>query len=140
MAIAGTAPQHEEEIGGKVRHLRLRNGEIERFEAQYAPFGIFELWDQLAGRRAPPQARHVRDLVALALVGGGMSDRAADELVAALPPTENFRLRGIAFRTLGLAFFPVEAEPAKKPDGSPNPDSSDPPVTTPEPVSETSSG
>jgi len=139
MAIAGTAPQHEEEVGGKVRRLALRNGEIERFEAQYAPFGVFELWDQLTGRRSPPQARHIRDLVALALVGGGMSDRAADELVASLPPSENFSLHGIAFRALGGAFFPVEVEAAKKSDGSHSPGSSDPVDMMPEAESETSS-
>lgn len=139
MGIMGTAPQHEEEVGGQVRRLALRNGEIERFEAQYTPFGVFELWDQLTGRRNPPQARHVRDLVALALVGGGMSDRAADELVASLPPSQNFALRGIAFRALGTAFLPVEAEDAKKPDGSHSPGSSDPGDTMPEAESETSS-
>lgn len=126
MAIAGTAISHEEEIGGQRRRLRLRNGEIERFEAQYAPFGVFELWDQLCDRRSPPQVRHVRDLVALALVGGGMSDTAADDLVASLPPSENFALHGVAFRALGSAFLPVETFSVKKPDGSPEVGTDDP--------------
>lgn len=104
MAIAGSGA-HEEEIGGRARRLVLRNGEIERFEQQYDT-GIFALWDQLFGRGPAPQVRHVRDLVALALVGGGMSDRAADDLVASLPPAENLRLRAIAQRALGLAFLP----------------------------------
>lgn len=119
MAIAATAA-HEEEIGGQRRRLLLRNGEIERFEAQYAPFGLFGLCAQFMGRGGEPQVRHVRDLVALALVGGGMSDRAADDLIASLPPSENFRLREIAQRVLGVAFFPAVLGEAdkKKPAGS----------------------
>lgn len=106
---------YEEEIGGARRRLLLRNGEIERFEVQYAPFGVFELWDQLFGRGAQPQVRHVRDLVALALVGGGMTDRAADDLMASLPPSENLALRGVAQRLLGVTFVPsVTDKPAKK--------------------------
>ncbi|SDE98645.1 Phage tail tube protein, GTA-gp10, partial [Salipiger thiooxidans] len=112
------------------RRLLLRNREIERFEAQY-DVGIFELWDQLFGRGGrAPQARHIRDLVALALVGGGMSDRAAEDLVAELPPSENMRLRQIAQRVLGVAFIPaVLGEGKKKVDGS-GADESAPPATT----------
>jgi hypothetical protein len=105
MAIAGTSA-YEEEIGGVSRRLCLRNGEIERFEIQYFPFGAFELWDQLIGRGIQPQVRHVRDIVALGLVGGGMSDRAADDLVASLPPSENLHLRSVAQRLLGVTFIP----------------------------------
>lgn len=119
MSIARTGA-YEEEIGGIRRRLCLRNGEIERFEAQYAPFGIFELWDQLFGRGPAPQVRHVRDLVALGLVGGGMSDRAADDLVAALPPSENLALRQIAQRLLGVTFVPgvLDVPPKKSAAGS----------------------
>lgn len=114
MAIAQTGG-HEEEIGGTRRRLLLRNGEIERFEIQYAPFGIFQLWDQLFGHGQQPQVRHVRDLVALALVGGGMTDRGADDLLASLPPSENLALRGIAQRVLGVTFIPaVLDKPSKK--------------------------
>ncbi|MBN8189282.1 gene transfer agent family protein [Salipiger thiooxidans] len=129
MSIAQTGA-YEEEVGGKSRRLLLRNREIERFEAQY-DVGIFELWDQLFGRGGrAPQARHVRDLVALALVGGGMSDRAAEDLVADLPPSENMRLRQIAQRVLGVAFIPaVLGEDKKKADGS-GADASAPPATT----------
>jgi hypothetical protein len=132
---------HEEEIGGVRRRLLLRNGEIERFEAQYAPFGIFALWDQLFGRGQAPQVRHVRDIVALGLVGGGMSDRAADDLVAGLPPSENLALREAARRLLGVTFMPdvLDGRPRKKRAGSAN--ASDAPSqqdTTPPPASETS--
>jgi hypothetical protein len=130
MAITGTAA-YAEEIGGKSRRLILRNGEIERFEVQYAPFGIFGLWDQLFGRGAAPQVRHVRDLVALGLVGGGMGDAQADALVASLPPSENPRLRAIAQRLLGVTFLPEAlGEAGKKPDGS-VPESGADPTATP---------
>lgn len=116
MAVAGTDPVLTETICGQDRRLLLRNGEIERFEAQYAPFGIFELFDQLFGRGPAPQVRHVRDLIALGLIGGGMSDRAADDLVASLPPAENLRLRETAQRLMGVTFFPaVLDEKPKKP-------------------------
>lgn len=114
MAISGSAPGYEEAIGGARRRLLLRNGEIERFEVQHAPFGIFSLWDQLFGRGDPPQVRHVRDLVALGLVGGGMSDRDADDLIASLGPAENLALRATAQRLLGVTFLPAVLKPATK--------------------------
>lgn len=111
---------YEERVGGEFRRLVLRNGEIERFEEQH-DLGIFEVWDQLFGRgERGPQARHVRDLIALALVGGGMSDRAADELVASLPPSENLVLRETVKRVLGVTFLPAVLDHSKKKEaGSP---------------------
>jgi hypothetical protein len=140
MAISGTAAAYEEDIGGQTRRLLLRNGEIERFEVQYAPFGIFALWEQLFGRGDQPQVRHVRDLIALGLVGGGMKDREADELVASLPPSENLALRQIAQRLLGVTFMPAVAERAakKKEAGSRRSRSGVTPDTTPAPASPTS--
>lgn len=137
--ISGTGT-YEEEIGGMRRRLLLRNGEIERFEIQYAPFGVFELWDQLFGKGSPPQVRHVRDLVALGLVGGGMSDRAADDLIASLPPAENLALRGIAQRLLGVTFIPAVLGAASKKNGagSPRGRKSSPSDTTPRTGSPTS--
>lgn len=105
MAIASTDPVLEESVGGEMRRLLLRNGEIERFEAQYAPFGIFELYDQLFGR-GTPQVRHVRELIALGLVGGGLTSITADSIVSALPPSENLELRLLAQRLLGVTFMP----------------------------------
>ena len=113
MAIASTAPVIEEEIGGQPRRLLLRNAEIERFEAQHA-IGIFEVFDQLNGRGPAPQLRHVRDLVALAMVGGGMSDRAADGVMAEVGPDQAIRLRIIAQCVLGAAFVPSVLEPQRK--------------------------
>lgn len=132
MAISGTAKDYEEQIGGQARRLLLRNGEIERFELQFAPFGIFELFDQLFGRGPAPQVRHVRDLVALGLVGGGMSDRAADDLIAGLPPSENMALRQVAQRLLGVTFMPdvLDAPRKKRAAGSRKNAEADQPGTT----------
>jgi hypothetical protein len=151
MAISGSAPHITEQIGGESRRLLIRNGEIERFEAQHAAkivdgveytgTGIFELFDQLFGRGAAPQVRHVRDLIALGLVGGGMSDRAADALIAALPPSENAHLRLVAQRLLGVTFLPAVLEQSRKKRraGSRGGAASQPQAdTTPAPASETS--
>jgi hypothetical protein len=120
MSIARTA-QHTEILGGKRRPVVLTNAEIERFEVQHAPYGIFDLWNALFERGPEPQVRHVRDLVALALVGGGMADRQADDLVADLPPGENLALREIARRILGVAFIPAVLDGEKKNEaGSPS--------------------
>ena len=137
MAIANTGAGHDEMIGGQSRRLLLRNGEIERFEIQYNPFGIFALWEQLFGRGDQPQVRHVRDLIALGLVGGGMKDREADELVASLPPSENLALRGVAQRLLGVTFLPAVAErtPKKKEAGSRRSRNGVKPDMTPDPAS-----
>lgn len=107
------------EIDGKARRFRLRNGEIERFENQYAPFGIFELFDQLFGRGSAPQVRHVRDLLALGLVGAGMSDQAADREISELGPEHNMSLRLAAQQLLGVAFLPqAKSDVLKKKAGS----------------------
>jgi hypothetical protein len=141
MAVAATGA-YEEEIGGLRRRLVLRNGEIERFEVQHAPFGVFALWDQLFGHGNPPQVRHVRDLIALGLIGGGMADRAADDLVAGLPPSENLELRRIAQRLLGVTFLPAVLGAEKKSeagsDGGGAGARGGRPGTTPAPESQTS--
>lgn len=125
MSILKTAPDLQEEIGGETRRLKLRNSEIDRFEEQYAPFGVFGLWGQLLGGGSEPQVRHVRDIVALGLVGAGMPDKDADRLISDLPPSENIALRAIARRLLSVTFLPgfVEgasgkADSGKKSDGS----------------------
>ena len=97
------------ELGGKSRPLLLRNAEIERFEGQHN-IGIFAMLDRLFGKADAPQARHIRDLVALGLVGGGMSDRVADEMVSAMPPNENHNLRQIASDLVLMAFVPDAPE------------------------------
>jgi hypothetical protein len=141
MAISGTEPALEESIGGELRRLVLRNGEIERFEAQYSPLGVFELFDRLYGRGPAPEVRHVRDLIALGLVGGGMSSSAADALIASLPPSENMALREIAQRLIGVTFMPAILKPMvsgkKRKGGSRTSRASAPPITMPAPGSPT---
>lgn len=103
MSILATAA-HVEQFGNQQRRLLITNREIERFEMQHG--GIYDLWDQLFGQQHGLKATHVRDLVALSLVGGGLTDTLAEALVSGLGPEQNMRLRQIAQRALGLAFFP----------------------------------
>ncbi len=105
------------EIAGRSYRAILRNDEIERFEAQH-DLGIFEMLKRFLGQSTAPQARHVRDLVALGLVGGGMMDRLADDLVRDLPPSENFALRQIAADLVMIAFTPENPEKKSGEDGS----------------------
>mgnify|MGYP000492360497 CR=1 FL=1 len=111
MAIAAQPPRGGiiAEVGGKSRPLLLRNAEIERFEAQHN-IGIFAVGRWLWENSEKLQARHLRDLVALGLVGGGLPDRAADDIIAALPPSENTTLRTIAVDLVTIAFLPENAE------------------------------
>ena len=87
MAISQTGV-FRDTVGGKEYPLKLRNGEIERFEMQHAPLGLYELFDQLAGNGPAPQVRHVRDIVALGLVGGFMD---ASTTAPSLAPREPLR-------------------------------------------------
>lgn len=120
MGIASQPPKGGivAELGGKSRPLLLRNGEIERFEELHG-IGIFAILDQMtAGRGVTVQARHVRDLVALGLVGGGLPDRAADNIVSSLPPAENIPLRRIALDLILVAFTPDKPQKKSATDGS----------------------
>lgn len=101
-------------VGEKSLPLVLRNSEIERFEKQHG-VGIFAMLDRLLGRGEPPQARHIRDLVALGLIGAGMPDRAADDTVSVLGPSHNMALRTIAHDLVLVAFLPEK--PQKKSSG-----------------------
>lgn len=119
MAIAQQPPRGGiiAELGGKSRPLLLRNAEIERFEVQHN-LGIFAMLDRLFGQAEAPQARHIRDLVALGLVGGGLPERAADDIVSALPPSENHKLREIASDVVLMAFVPEKPEKKSEEAGS----------------------
>ena len=55
---------------------------FERFEDKHR--GVFVLWDGFFGRGQKPTSSEVRDLVALALVGGGKTDAEADKIVEAM--------------------------------------------------------
>jgi len=117
MAITATAPRGGivEEIDGATYTLLLRCREIERFEDMHR--GIFDVWEGFFGRANKPTSREVRDLVALALVGGGKKDADADKLVENATPADLFRFYQIAQAVLGVAFMPDafdEAELKKK--------------------------
>jgi hypothetical protein len=99
-----------EYLGGLSRVFILRNREIERFEDKHR--GIFEMWDGLFNRGRKPTSTEVRDLVALALVGGGMKDHEADAVLAKCDPGDLLRLLQIAQAVLGVAFMPDVTEQA----------------------------
>jgi len=125
MAITAEAPR-----GGVVEYLGdashvflLRNREIERFEDKHR--GIFDLFDGLFGRGTRPHSREVRDILALALVGGGMKDHEADAVMSRCTPADLNRMYAIAQAVVGVAFMPDAVDEAqseaskKKPEASP---------------------
>lgn len=115
MGIAAKAPRGGlvEDFANSPRVLILRNGEIERFEDAHR--GVFDLWDGFFGKSVRPSVVEVRDLVALALVGGGASNAEADRLVADLGPDCNQWLFKVAQAALGVAFVPDAAEAGDDP-------------------------
>ncbi len=115
MTITAEAPRGGlvEEIGGATYPFVLRNREIERFEDKHR--GIFDLWDGFYRGGTKPSSVEVRDLLALALVGGGMKDAKADEVLKGCTPGDLLRLYAIAQAVLGAAFMPdVGDEPEDK--------------------------
>ena len=63
-----------------------------------------------------PTSKEVKDLIALALVGGGMKDPEADSLVEAAGPANLMRYYQIARVCLGVDFVPdvLEDKAVKK--------------------------
>lgn len=103
-----------EQLAGASRTLALGLGEIERFEDMHR--GIFDLWDGFYSGGTKPTAKEVRDLVALALVGGGLSDLEADAILEDLKAPEHLqRLYKIAQGVIGVAFLPDMLSQTKKP-------------------------
>lgn len=119
MTITAEAPRGGvvEYIGDTSHVFLLRNREIERFEDKHR--GIFDLWESMFGRGSKPTSTEVRNLLALALVGGGMKDAEADRVIAKATPADLLRLYQIAQAVLGVAFMPdtVEEASKKKPTG-----------------------
>ena len=117
MAITAKAPRGGivEEIDGVSYTFLLRRREIERYEDLHR--GIFDVWDGFFGRGQKPTSSEVKDIVALALVGGGKTDTDADRIVEKATPADLFRFYEIAQAALGVAFMPDafdEAELKKK--------------------------
>jgi len=101
-----------EQLGGASYSLVLRIGEIERFEDTHR--GIFDLWDGIFREGTKPSSKEVRDLVALGLVGGGLKDAKADEVVNGLGVGGLLNLHQIAVGLLGAAFMPDSVDDVKK--------------------------
>ena len=117
MAITAEAPRGGvvENIGGVSCTLILRCKEIERFEDKHR--GVFDLWDGFFWRGQKPTSSEVRDLVALALVGGGKTDAEADKIVEAGGAASLLLYYQLAQAVLGVAFMPDigdQSQPVKK--------------------------
>lgn len=124
MAITADAPRGGvvDEIDGVTYTLILRNREIERFEDKHR--GIFELWDGFFDRGSRPSSREVKDIIALALVGGGLTDLKADKVVEKGGPESLMKFYQLAQSVVGVAFMPdVFDDPGikKKTEGDQNP-------------------
>ncbi|MEL7281347.1 MAG: GTA-gp10 family protein [Pseudomonadota bacterium] len=106
------------EINGNSYPMVLRIAEIERFEKHH-DFGVFGLFDQLLDRGGSVKLTYCRDIVALSLIGGGLTERAADQVLADCPTHAALALRGLAQELLLAAFVPPDAAKKKEePDGS----------------------
>ena len=114
MSITAEAPRGGvvEYIGDASYTFLLRNREIERFEDKHR--GIFDLWDGFFGRGTKPTSTEVRDIVSLALVGGGKKDHEADKIVADCTPADLMRLFQVAQAVIGVAFMPDAMDEAAK--------------------------
>ena len=107
MAITAEAPRGAilETLGGAERVLMLRLGEIERWEDKHG--GVYDLADKLLGAAKPkPRSREMLDLVALGLVGGGMTDADADAIVESMGVADTLRAFQIARDLLAVALYP----------------------------------
>lgn len=113
MAITAEAPRGGvvEYIGSASYAFVLRIGEIERFEDKHR--GIFDVWDGFYRGGQKATMAEVKDLVALALVGGGKKDHEADKIVSNCTPADLLRLYAIAQAALGAAFMPDALDAAK---------------------------
>lgn len=114
MAITAEAPRGGvvEYLGGTSYTFVLRNREIERFEDKHR--GIFELWEGFFNEGKKPTSREVRDILALGLVGGGMKDHEADNVVSKCTPEDLMRMYAIAQAVVGVAFMPDVADEGSK--------------------------
>ena len=110
MTITAEAPRGgvAEYLGDTSYTFRLRNREIERFEDKHR--GIFDLWEGFFERGKKPTSKEIRDILALGLVGGGMKDHEADEVIAKAGPSDLMRMYQIAQAVIGIAFMPDMAD------------------------------
>ena len=97
------------ELGGQSRILKIRLAEIERFEDRH-PRGFYAFFDALRGEGGKPTIREVRDLIALALVGGGMDDKEADKVMDDEGPEEMYTHLLIARDIMMATIVPSEED------------------------------
>lgn len=110
-----------EELWGRERLLRLRMGELERLE-EICARGVYGLLQAFVATdsRQDVTLREVRTIVALGLVGGGMSEAAADRQVQKAQPSDAVRLRIVAQAVLTAALLPEDPEDAPRPFSGPD--------------------
>ena len=94
------------DLGGESRPMILTLAEVERFEEQYSPIGIFDVLGRILDPKSSPQVRHCRDIVILGLIGGGMDPKAANDLVMKQPLAQSLVVRNLAQQLLFAAFIP----------------------------------
>ena len=123
MTITAEAPRGGivEEIDGVTHTFLLTIRQIERFENKHR--GIFDLWDGFFAQGQKPTSTEVRDLLALALVGGGKKDHEADAIIQNAESDCLMRFYAIAQAVLGVAFMPEVAEGAEVKKKTPDIDS-----------------
>lgn len=119
MSIASDAPRggFTDTLAGHVRTFCLTNAEIERFEDKHR--GVFALWDAFFSNGQSPTATEVKDILALGLIGGGMTPPDADRVVKDLKPEHLLEAYQLAQAVLGAAFMPdavSEESPAEDAD------------------------
>jgi len=114
MGITAEAPRGGvvEYLGGVSYTFILRNREIERFEDKHR--GIFEVWEGFFGRGKKPSSKEVRDMLALALVGGGKKDHEADAIISECGPDKLMPMFEICQAVVGVAFMPDALDEASK--------------------------
>ena len=102
-APAGTC---RAELGGSERPLKITLGEIERFE-DAVPGGFYDffarLMDSDGGR---PRLREIRLLLHLALVGGGLSESEATEVMRREGPDRMLHHVGVARDVMVVTLIP----------------------------------
>ena len=97
-----------DDIGGATYTFLLSNCEIQRFEDKHK--AIFEIWDGFFDHSKKSTSKEVKDLIALALVGGGMKDPDADRLVESSGPANLMRYYQIVQAVPAVAFMPDALE------------------------------
>jgi hypothetical protein len=101
-----------EQIGGASYPLVLRIGELIRFEKKHRSIYDFSDGYFRDGKRGG--VSEVMDIIALGLVGGGMTDKEADAVVNSVGTKGLQRLEMIAMGLLGAALIEDTPEDDKK--------------------------